>query len=300
MPKIIRLVRQAKGLNADPDDDSLLNKLTPNVPGIVTFADHNKKLPWSTEYSSVLMFADVSGFTALCERYSAMQHSGIDKLTKTLNGYLGAIVEKIISSEGDILKFAGDAILAVWRINSPPEMSPAVDKVTQCCLDIQKDYGEWQTDIGITLTVKMGVSAGPMKVTFLGNNEYRVYVETGKAVFDVNVAEHFCQSGYIVLSPDAWCLATQRLFETEMLLDNHVRILGRKTIPEKAIGWGRKSLRAIGYAAIFSTSRRMSLPASPTMPSVENTVENTPTSSVPPGIVCPEPTEPKVSSLSKY
>lgn len=49
-----------------------------------------------------------SGFTALCERYSAMQDSGIDKLTKTLNGYLGAIVENLISSEGDVLKFAGN------------------------------------------------------------------------------------------------------------------------------------------------------------------------------------------------
>ena len=61
MPKIIRLIRQAKGLNADPDDDSLLDKLTPHVPGMVTFADHNKQLPWFTEYSTVLMFADVSG-----------------------------------------------------------------------------------------------------------------------------------------------------------------------------------------------------------------------------------------------
>lgn len=61
VPKIIRLIRQAKGLNADPDDDSLLDKLAPHVPGIVTFADHNRTLPWATEYSTVLMFADVSG-----------------------------------------------------------------------------------------------------------------------------------------------------------------------------------------------------------------------------------------------
>lgn len=36
-----------------------------------------------------------------------MEDSGIDKLTKTLNDYLGAIVENLISSEGDVLKFAG-------------------------------------------------------------------------------------------------------------------------------------------------------------------------------------------------
>ena len=61
VPKILQLAREARGLNADPDDDSLLDKLTPNVPGIVKFADHNRTLPWSTEYSTVLIFADVSG-----------------------------------------------------------------------------------------------------------------------------------------------------------------------------------------------------------------------------------------------
>ncbi|CAG2250808.1 unnamed protein product [Mytilus edulis] len=295
VPKIIRLIRQAKGLNADPDDDSLLDKLTPHVPGIVTFADHNRKLPWSTEYSTVLVFADVSGFTALCERYSAMQDSGIDKLTKTLNGYLGAIVEKLISSEGDVLKFAGDAILAVWRVNSETEMTPILERVIACCLDIQKEYGEWQTDIGITLTVKMGISTGPMKVTFLGNNEFRVYVETGKAVSDVNVAESFCQSGYVVVSPDAWSLCTQDKYETELLHDEACTckywILSEKIIP--AAGAGKKHFRKVGHAAMF-TSKLSFSPAEPTVPPVD--VES---NLLVPSDVPVEPTLSKSSKLSK-
>ena len=50
------------------------------------------------------MFA---GFTALCERYSTMGQSGADQLTRTLNEYLSALVEGILGSDGDILKFAG-------------------------------------------------------------------------------------------------------------------------------------------------------------------------------------------------
>lgn len=50
----------------------------------------------------------------------------------------------------------GDAILVVWRVNSETELQNTIDRVVQCCLDIQKHYGEWNTDIGITLTVKMG------------------------------------------------------------------------------------------------------------------------------------------------
>lgn len=71
----------------------------------------------------------------------------------------------------------------------------------------------------------VGISAGPMKVTFLGNNEFRVYVETGKAVADVNIAESFCQSGYIVLSPDAWSQCSKDTYEFELLQDeSHVHV----------------------------------------------------------------------------
>lgn len=50
----------------------------------------------------------VVGFTALCEKYSSMSTAGIDKLTRTLNEYLGSLVEIIIKSNGDVLKFAGN------------------------------------------------------------------------------------------------------------------------------------------------------------------------------------------------
>ena len=34
--------------------------------------------------------------------------NGTDKLTKTLNGYMGALVEEILSFDGDVLKYAGN------------------------------------------------------------------------------------------------------------------------------------------------------------------------------------------------
>ena len=60
-PKIIQLLRQAQGLAPNPEEESALKKLTPHVPGIVTFANHSRVLPWTTSYTTVLMFADISG-----------------------------------------------------------------------------------------------------------------------------------------------------------------------------------------------------------------------------------------------
>ncbi|XP_060063755.1 adenylate cyclase type 10-like [Ylistrum balloti] len=226
-PKIIQLIRQAQGL--DPEEESILKKLTPHVPGVVTFADHNKLLPWTTEYRSVLVFADISGFTSLCERYASMEKSGIDQLTKNLNDYLGAMVDLILRADGDVLKFAGDAILSLWRVNTPKDLLNVVEKVIRCCLNIQKNCGEWKTDIGVILTVKLGISVGNTLVTFLGNDTFRMYVERGQPVTDVNTAESFCKSGYIVLSPYVWEICRKPLFTFEVLEDGeHVRVLSMK------------------------------------------------------------------------
>ncbi|OWF53352.1 adenylate cyclase type 10-like isoform X2 [Mizuhopecten yessoensis] len=226
-PKIIQLIRQAQGL--DPEEESILKKLTPHVPGVVTFADHNKPLPWTTEYRSVLVFADISGFTSLCERYASMEKAGIDQLTKNLNDYLGAMVDLILKADGDVLKFAGDAILCLWRVNTPKDLLSVVEKVIRCCLNIQKNCGEWKTDIGVILTVKLGVSMGNTRVTFLGNDTFRMYVERGQPVTDVNLAESFCKSGYIVLSPLTWEICRKPRFTFEVLEDGqHVRVLSMK------------------------------------------------------------------------
>lgn len=48
------------------------------------------------------------GFTALSEKYSLSGKHGTDQLTKTLNGYMGALVHEVLASDGDILKFAGE------------------------------------------------------------------------------------------------------------------------------------------------------------------------------------------------
>ena len=47
-----------------------------------------------------------SGFTALCESFSNSKN-GTDQLTKTLNGYMAALVGEILYNDGDVLKFAG-------------------------------------------------------------------------------------------------------------------------------------------------------------------------------------------------
>lgn len=89
-----------------------------HLPDVVVFADHKRRLPNQHTMQGVVLFLDISGFTALCEKYSLAGKTGTDQLTKTLNGYMNALVSEILSYDGDILKFAGDAILTLWQVYS--------------------------------------------------------------------------------------------------------------------------------------------------------------------------------------
>ncbi|XP_077990637.1 adenylate cyclase type 10-like [Glandiceps talaboti] len=217
------------------------NQLATHVPDIVVRCNLDKELPSVKNLDSVLMFADISGFTALCEKFamSTKGGCGTDRLSKALNDYLGAIVENILSSGGDVLNFAGDALLALWEVDNSDFFEDTVLRAVECGLNIQKKCDNWDTDVGVKLRVKIGLADGPLHVTYFGNHEdSRLFVATGQAVDEVNKAEGFAISGSVTLSPTAWGhIVEQEEFTYEYLSDGkHVRIWATSSRPETPNG----------------------------------------------------------------
>ena len=176
-----------------------------HLPDVVVHSDHRRPLPFRITTQAVLMFLDISGFTALCEKYSQAAKTGTEQLTKTLNGYMSALVSEIISYDGDILKFAGDAILSMWPVSTLPGMEMAVENAIQCSLDIQRKHGTYTTNDGVTLKVKIGIAAGETEILIVGNDEERTYIEVGRGIEEVNKAENMCEKGGdVVVAPGAW------------------------------------------------------------------------------------------------
>ena len=72
----------------------------------------------------------------------------------------------------------------------------------------------------------LGISAGEMMVTYLGNEEFCHYVTVGRAVATVNAAEKFCGSGDVVVSPSAWVHCVGLPLEVELQDDGKHRKVG--------------------------------------------------------------------------
>lgn len=101
-----------------------------------------------------LLFLTIVGFTDLCEKYSTIGKGGPSRLTQVLNAYIGSMVQEVISHNGDVLKFSGDAFLAMWKSDFNNSMQDAVHDALDCALIIQKSYGTYETDVGVFLRGK--------------------------------------------------------------------------------------------------------------------------------------------------
>lgn len=81
------------------------------LPDVVLQRKHDRKMPYAETFNGIILFADVSGFTEMCQKYSADVQRGVNQLANALNGYMSPIVEAILQEKGDVYKFAGDAVL---------------------------------------------------------------------------------------------------------------------------------------------------------------------------------------------
>jgi class 3 adenylate cyclase len=70
--------------------------------------------PVSSAFNGICLVVDISGFTKLSGEYCLMGKAGIDQLQLATNGYMGRLVEIVYEYGGDIVKFAGDALICVF------------------------------------------------------------------------------------------------------------------------------------------------------------------------------------------
>lgn len=63
---------------------------------------------------TVVMFADISGFTNLSEACAKKGFRGNEDLAFCINRYLESMIKSLQKFGGDIIKFVGDAMIIMW------------------------------------------------------------------------------------------------------------------------------------------------------------------------------------------
>jgi len=203
------------------------------IPG--TVRDREKKLgrtseraiyprmaPMSVGIKTVCLFADISGFTKMTKALSVKGPKGAEQMVQNLNRYLELLVKNIIGAGGDVIKFAGDAIISIWppkadaTLESQEEVLPKhVHQAVQCAWNIQRDIGSMTLGKQI-LRVKLGVGCGDAMMLHLGGVLARMEaVGVGPAFLDAFRCEEECEAGDVVISGKSYRLIEDRVSVTE-------------------------------------------------------------------------------------
>lgn len=184
------------------------------VPNIVLGAcltkvprDHHVR---SVATHAAVVIVDISGFSKLSEflvldtsssanpvnsniiqkgvslTSSSKTRAGTEKMQKILDSYFGQLVSTIAAHGGDVLRIAGDAVIAIFnaedgyrdhvlpggdpRGGSPQDdaldarLGNAVLQASNCCLELQRSLGVYRVE-GHTLHIHVGIGAGRVDVS---------------------------------------------------------------------------------------------------------------------------------------
>lgn len=95
---------------------------------------------------AVVLLVDISGFTRLSDRFQGLGQEGIDSLTSTINKMFSTIITHVEDWGGDIVKFAGDAVIVIWECTEAT-MQENVVKGTNCALELEREHGIFKVHV---------------------------------------------------------------------------------------------------------------------------------------------------------
>jgi class 3 adenylate cyclase/tetratricopeptide (TPR) repeat protein len=162
--------------------------------------------PFRADFHGAVLFADISGFTSLAENLSQKGIAGGEELTRILNGYFAQLIRMISDHGGEIVKFAGDALLALWTANDESVgVSDAASRAVACGISIQNDLGSFQATPEIRLLLRIGIGAGELAELYLGGVFGRwEFLFTGTPIAQMGIACANGKPGEVMVSSEVW------------------------------------------------------------------------------------------------
>ncbi len=158
-----------------------------------------------TRFPAAVLFADISGFTRLSERLAEKGARGVEDLTRILNTYFGRLIEIIHAHGGDVAKFAGDALLAVWRASDESALPGRAHAAAHCALAARDALRGFELDAGGTLALRLGIGAGEADAATIGGVFGRwEYVVYGPALIEATHAAAEAEPDQTMAGHHAW------------------------------------------------------------------------------------------------
>lgn len=210
-------------------NSSLINTLKSYIPDILKSriaADPTPpNQPFIENHTAAVLFVDISGFTALTEEFAARGPSGAEDISAVLNDFYNQWIKIIHTYGGDIIKFAGDGLLVIWKNE---DLEDAALHAAQTALEARKKLEDFRVG-DRTLSTRIALCAGQISLTGLGGvfNRWEMII-TGNPIDQVGKAQVSLKPGQIIASPEVWEKLKGHAWG-EPVQDGHVLLNGIST-----------------------------------------------------------------------
>lgn len=201
-------------------EEQLIDTLKAYVPGLVVrglAADPTPITePTAERFAAAVLFADISGFTALGERLAKHGLVGAEELAQLSNACFGQLIDLIHHYGGEVAKFAGDALLALWPVPedvvrlgyaAQEELTKMAYRAAMCGLAVQRALLKNTAVRQENLSLQVGIGAGDVYSIHLGGvfNRWE-FLLSGTPLVQISQAKEQTLPGKVVLSPEVWRL----------------------------------------------------------------------------------------------
>jgi CheY-like chemotaxis protein/class 3 adenylate cyclase len=140
-----------------------------------------------------VLFSDIVGFTQMASKLGPRQ------VIELLNDYFDVLCPLVTAEHGDIDKFIGDAIMAVFEAG--PGWDEPAERAVRAAMAMQHAMDGFNQGRAIPLRMRIGVNTGPLVRGDLGSRFVRRdYTVIGDTVNRANRYETRCEPGGVMIS----------------------------------------------------------------------------------------------------
>jgi class 3 adenylate cyclase len=107
-----------------------------------------------------VLFADVSGFTAMSETMD------VEEVSDTMNALWQRTDAAIVAQGGTIDKHMGDAVMALWGVDEAREDDS--ERAIRAALDMQAELRAFRGAHDVQLAMRIGINTGPVLLSGVG------------------------------------------------------------------------------------------------------------------------------------
>ena len=170
-----------------------------------------------------VLFSDVAGFTSISEQMEP------ETLVELLNKYLSAMTDIILRHRGNVNKYLGDGIMAIFGAprGDPNHASLACFAALDSQSELAKRREQWKAEGQPDISARIGINSGWLVVGNMGSHARMEYTVMGDSV---NLASRLEGANkyydtLILLGPRTYELASQDIEAREV---DRMRVKGKK------------------------------------------------------------------------